>query len=170
MKYLAYFKPSEEFLITANDYVNSLGNNVSKNLIDTGHCTIMYAAALKEDKEEQIIREFKAIIPSAARDTRVEGLDLFDKASLVARLRKDRYLNRVHLSTIETLRNFIDSYELIGKFPTEYIGNKEREAAYLRYGSVYAGDLWQPHITLCRIKEPIDTQGLNPFKDINMEN
>ena len=173
MKYLAYIKPSEEFLNKAGDYVQNLGDDVSKNLLDTGHCTVFYgqlANVIKGKKTApKIIKGFKNIIPSPARDTRIEKLELFDKSSLVARLEDSAgYIRRIHFSLINTFREFLDrdildNLELI---PQQYRENRDRVRVYQTWGSEYSGDLYAPHITLCRLKQVKEGILTNPFEGI----
>ena len=154
MKYLAYFKPSDEFLKIAQAYVESLGDNVSKNLIGSGHCTVMYAV-LKEENESEIVRDFKIIAPAASRETKIKCLERFDEGSLVAKLDDTSgYLRRMHYSVIQTLSEFLDREYLqnTNLIPEKYRSDKSRMIEYKKWGSIYAGEHYNPHITLCRLK------------------
>ena len=154
MKYLAYFKPSDEFLKIAQAYVESLGDNVSKNLVGRGHCTVMHAVVRDRD-ESEIIRDFKLIAPAIARETKIKSLERFDEGSLVARLDDTSgYLRRIHYSVIQTLSRFLDKEYLqnLDLIPKEHRGDRSRMREYQKWGSIYAGEHYNPHITLCRFK------------------
>ena len=138
-----------------------------------GHCTVFYgqlANVIKGKKTApKIIKGFKNIIPSPARNTRIEKLELFDENSLVARLEDSAgYIRRIHFSLINTFREFLDrdildNLELI---PQQYRENRDRVRVYQTWGSEYSGDLYAPHITLCRLKQVKEGILTNPFEGI----
>ncbi len=148
MKYLVHLRPPADFRRDIEGFQRRLGGFL-KNTPGPGlHCTLM-SAYFRPEHEARILDSLAALrfSPFSAATGQ---LALFDDDCLVVRLKPTLPLQRLHEAVITALADLLNWAEIV-----PYAGPPSRRRVFERFGSPYAAEYYNPHITVGKVDSAV---------------
>lgn len=149
MKYLVHLRLPEEFVKLAEAYVREIDGLVQNHPSNDHHCTLM-TLRMDPSNERKALGLLEKIIIEPF-NARVSSFDIFDDNSLVLRLTDSPGLNLLHLQVIRALGNLVD-WNGTAPLNNKYKGDENKKIVHAKYGSPYCAQFYNPHITICELK------------------
>jgi len=157
MKYLVHLRPPIAFSNRVDVFRERIIGYITGIPGQILHCTLMAPYAKKEDEEE--ILWGLDNIRGEPFDIETGRMELFDKSSLVIRMKEHPGLIDLHQKVIDSLNGFVDHDETPG-LDRAYADDEQRVAVYNQYGSPYYGEFFNPHMTIAAVNPLIIRPGL----------
>lgn len=151
MKYLIHLPLPPQFTAVAEEYLRGIRESIDDRPALGFHSSLM--RIMVNPGQEYNFRAALAGIRQPSFSCVLEDrLKLFDGGSLVVKIKPAPLLMQLHTKIIDASRPFIDWKETppLGK---KYARDAERQAVYHIYGAPYYASLFEPHISLCSLKE-----------------
>ncbi len=144
MRYLVHLRPPEDFRRDIQEFQRRLGGILKKTPGAGLHCTLM-SNYFSPEHEGRILDSLAALrfSPfSAATGQRA----LFDDDCLVVRIKPAPPLQALHEAVITALADLLNWTEI-----TPYAVPAARRRVFERFGSPYAAEYYNPHITVGQV-------------------
>lgn len=144
MRYLVHLRPPAEFQQAIEEFQRRLGGFIKKTPGAGLHCTLMSNYFLPE--HEGRILDSLAALRFSPFSAATGQLALFDDDCLVVRLKNAPPLQGLHEAVITALADLLDWAEVV-----PYAGPAPRRRVFERFGSPYAAEYYNPHITVGKV-------------------
>ena len=149
MKYLVYFKPPDDLRFFANLFRNRIRERISK-LPGVGlHCTLR-VGRFDPKHEQEMLDALDQISVNPFQVSLEDRAQLFHNNTLVLPVQKSAALQQLHNDILGKLNDYLD-WDNTFPLPAQYVGDSEREDIFAQHGSPFVAQLYNPHITLCKI-------------------
>jgi 2'-5' RNA ligase len=148
MRYLVHITPSKEICDEMECLRNDIKQYTRKVPKLAHHCTIS-VGNFQEQDEKQMVQALEEMIQEKFI-AKFNQLDLFAEDALVARLEVSPALQNLHVKAAIALRQYMQIGSVDG-IPELYKGDAKRLSSFYTYGSIYSGEFYQPHTTICEV-------------------